>query len=42
MPVYGSEMMIIQPPVDRQLEGTSAWVNDYTGVSAKLPVGWAE
>jgi len=30
MPIYGSEIVRIQPPVDWQLEGTSAWINMIT------------
>jgi hypothetical protein len=40
MPAYGSEIIWIQPPVNRQLEGTSAWVNMLTGVDAETPKGW--
>jgi len=31
MTIYGSEIRRIQPPVNWQLEGTSAWVNMITG-----------
>lgn len=27
MPLFGGEMKNIQPPLDRRLEGTSAWLN---------------
>jgi hypothetical protein len=40
MKVYGEEMMVLQPPVDRQLEGTSAWMNMLTGVDRQPPAGW--
>ncbi|MCO6449550.1 MAG: methylenetetrahydrofolate reductase C-terminal domain-containing protein [Caldilineales bacterium] len=40
MPVYGQEIIWIQPPVNRQLEGTSAWVNMLTGVDKQTPKGW--
>lgn len=42
MPVYGQELIQIQPPVNRQLEGTSAWVNMVTGVDKETPTGWSE
>lgn len=42
MPVYGDELIQIQPPVNRQLEGTSAWVNLATGVDKETPAGWSE
>ena len=41
MPVYGDEMIQIQPPVNRRLEGTSAWVNMVKGVDKETPEGWS-
>ena len=41
MPIYGHELIEIQPPVNRQLEHTSAWVNMLTGVDKQTPAGWA-
>ena len=38
MPLYGSQILTIQPPLNRQLQGTSAWINDLTGVS--IGAGW--
>ncbi len=40
MPRYGSEIQLIQPPVNRQLEGSSAWVNMLTGEDRADPPGW--
>jgi Methylene-tetrahydrofolate reductase C terminal len=40
MPWYGTQIMNIQPPLNRQLQGTSAWINDSTGIAARLPAGW--
>ncbi len=40
MPDYGREMILIQPPVNRLLEGSSAWVNMLTGEDKETPVGW--
>ena len=40
MSTYGDEIMLIQPPVNRQLEGSSAWVIMLTGVDKKAPKGW--
>lgn len=40
MPIYGPELIEIQPPVDRQLENTSAWINLLTGVDKQVPAGW--
>lgn len=42
MPMYGSEILHVLPPVNRRLQGTSAWINDVTGESKKVPVGWTE
>ena len=41
MPIYGHELIDIQPPVNRRLEDTSAWVNMLTGVDKQTPAGWA-
>jgi hypothetical protein len=40
MPVYGHEMLDVEPPVDRRLEGQSAWINMLTGVDKQTPPGW--
>lgn len=40
MPKYGSEIIEIQPPVNRQLEGESAWITMLTGADKVTPVGW--
>jgi hypothetical protein len=40
MTVYGGEFMQINPPVNRQLEGSSAWVNMLTGEDKNTPKGW--
>jgi hypothetical protein len=42
MPMYGSEILHVLPPVNRRLQDTSAWINDITGESKKVPVGWTE
>jgi hypothetical protein len=41
MPIYGHELIELQPPVNRQLEHSSAWVNMLTGVDKQTPAGWA-
>ncbi len=41
MPIYGEEMIWIQPPMNWQLEGTSAWVNMLSGEDKTVPAGWA-
>lgn len=40
MAVYGDEILHLQPPVNRQLEGSSAWVNMLTGEDKNVPEGW--
>jgi hypothetical protein len=37
---YGEEMMRLNPPVNRQLEGKSAWINMLTGVDKEVPKAW--
>jgi hypothetical protein len=40
MAIYGDEILILQPPVNRQLEGSSAWINMLTGADKQTPAGW--
>jgi hypothetical protein len=40
MPVYGHELRDIQPPVDRRLQNSSAWINMLTKVDKQVPPGW--
>jgi hypothetical protein len=42
MPAFGGEILRLQPPVDRRLEGSSAWINEFSGDGARAPVGWGE
>ncbi|MDX1521028.1 MAG: methylenetetrahydrofolate reductase C-terminal domain-containing protein [Anaerolineae bacterium] len=42
MPTYGQEIMLIQPPLNWELQGSSAWVNMLTGVDVKMPAGWSK
>ncbi len=37
---YGGEIEFLQPPVNRQLEGESAWINMLTAEDKNVPVGW--
>jgi hypothetical protein len=37
---FGNEIGILQPPVNRQLEGESAWINMLTAEDKQVPVGW--
>jgi Methylene-tetrahydrofolate reductase C terminal len=42
MPDYGADMRRIVPPLNRQLHGTSAWINDFTGLAREHPAGWRD
>jgi hypothetical protein len=40
MESYGKQIFLIHPPVDRRLEGTSAWLNMLDGRDKQPPDGW--
>jgi hypothetical protein len=40
MPGHGGELHNLVPPLNWQLQGTSAWVNDFAGVADARPAGW--
>lgn len=40
MLIYADEIRVIQPPVNRALQGTSAWANMLDGVDTRTPAGW--
>jgi len=40
MQAYADDMRLIQPPVNRQLQHSSAWVNMIEGHDVKTPPGW--
>jgi hypothetical protein len=40
MEQYRDEILLIQPPVNRSLQGTSSWVNMLEGIDAQTPPGW--
>jgi hypothetical protein len=42
MGAYGDGIRRILPPLDRSLEGTSAWINDLSGSAGNAPSGWDE
>ena len=42
MDTYGHEIIMLQPPVDRRLQDTSAWINMLTGADKEAPPGWGE
>ena len=41
MTIYKNELNVLQPPVDHQLEGSSAWVNMITGDDKISAAGWS-
>ena len=42
MPTYGHELIQIQPPANRLLEGSSAWINSLSGIESYLPEAWVQ
>ena len=40
MLLYRNEMALVQPPVDRSLQGTSAWINLIDKRDIQTPKGW--
>jgi hypothetical protein len=41
MPTYGDEILLIQPPLNRSLQGSSAWINLLEGADTQTPPGWS-
>lgn len=39
---HGADIHLIVPPLNRQLQGTSAWINDFTGLGQQRPPGWRD
>lgn len=42
MPIYGPEILNILPPLNHQLDGSSAWINELNLISQKVPEGWLD
>lgn len=40
MPRFGNDIRRLQPPVDRRLQDTSAWINEAIGRTG-VPTGWS-
>jgi hypothetical protein len=40
MRVYADDLRILQPPVNRTLQSSSAWINMIEGRDAQTPPGW--
>ena len=38
---YSGEIQLLQPPVNRSLQNSSAWLNLMEGVDAQRPSGWS-
>ena len=41
MPVYGSNINVIMAPLDRRLQGTSAWANELSGRTEIIQDEWS-
>lgn len=40
MAKYGDELVWLQPPVNRSLQGSSSWANMFEGRDQQVPSGW--
>lgn len=40
MKTYGGDFLQVLAPLDHGLEGTSAWINDFSGDIEKIEVSW--
>lgn len=40
MPIFGQDILHIQAPLNNQLRGTSAWINDLHRKEEMAPQGW--
>ncbi len=40
MPIYGAEIQLIQPPLDRTLHESAAWVSLLEERDRQVPLGW--
>jgi hypothetical protein len=42
LPLWRGHIDNLRPPVDNRLQGTSAWINLFTGRDRETPGGWAD
>ncbi len=42
MPDWGHEMLTVQPPVNRRLQGTASWINMLYDIDQEKPKGWEQ
>lgn len=40
MPTYGHQIAELQPPLNKQLEGSSSWINMFNEIDTDYPKGW--
>lgn len=40
MTLYQDEMLLLQPPVNRSLHGSSSWINLLEAIDCQTPAGW--
>jgi hypothetical protein len=41
MPTYGDELLMIIPPHNWRLDGSSSWINMMTGIDQENPEAWS-
>jgi hypothetical protein len=42
MPAFGSDLLHLQAPLNHQLQGSSAWINELHRKELLTPIGWEE
>lgn len=42
MPTYGGNIRDLLAPLDHRLQGTSAWINEFSGAANLRPAGWSD
>lgn len=40
--IYEGEIILLQPPVNRELQDSAAWINMYEGSDTQTPPGWVD
>jgi hypothetical protein len=40
MPIHGKEILRVLPPLDRRLQGDSAWISELNGTARQAPPAW--
>jgi hypothetical protein len=42
LPLWRGHVDDLRPPVDNSLQGTSSWLNLFSGRDRQVPAGWAD